>query len=325
MGFTPTLDTNEDGKPDYYFHTDGKLYRVADAGQAKAGEAKAYYNGDGSLDRIVVNEFLGEGFDSAIKGFASSLYTIYEVAAGTLFGLSDIIKNVVDGDNWTFDLLEDWYVGSESFKQSEGFGGYLFGNNVYTTSSGFLNSDGSVDFDGIFRGTFYAVGMIGGMLATAGVGKTLAGIKTGAQLAKEAAAQSGKAVAALTFAQKAKDVGINALKITGNVMSFATGFSQGAPVIPALGKTTMAATLQGLTFLAARDFTTSVASLTARKEQLGIDNAQIITNSAAMAAVNFGVSYLLRSTLDKSALLRHAEAAQVKIERALALGKTASL
>jgi hypothetical protein len=45
QGQMPTVDTNGDGKPDYYYHTDGKLYRVnSGIKEEKKGDNYQYFD-----------------------------------------------------------------------------------------------------------------------------------------------------------------------------------------------------------------------------------------------------------------------------------------
>lgn len=323
-GFDPTLDTTGDGLIDKYMHTDGVLYDVVKAGeQTGNNQAIAYYNEDGSLNRIVVPGFLGEYADSFIKGFTNILTAGVQLIgyAGALIG--DLGQGVL-GKGWNTDTVRDFYLWSEGWKSEQGW----LQNRVYSTTSGFRDQAGNIDTAAIGRGVASGTGTILGMLATAKIGGILGakgkamtygakkvGIKAmaakqraaGQKMAKRSVKRSVAEFAGVSVKNKAATVAGYGLKTIGGSMSSLTGLSNGMPILPKFAMTNTQATIQGLSFLALRDFTTSVGSLSARSAFHDLSDGDIIARAAGMSALNFGVSYYTRSILDKAAFSRLAE------------------
>ena len=102
QGFNPTIDANGDGKIDYYLAPDGKLYNVNETGEG-ANTYKAYYNSDGSLNRIVssdsvIGEFTGEFLKSIGRFFTGVieqlLILLMEESLVILSHLSMLMNNL---------------------------------------------------------------------------------------------------------------------------------------------------------------------------------------------------------------------------------------
>ena len=343
-GFDPVLDTNGDGLIDKYMHTDGILYDVVPAGQQTGqNQAVAHYNSDGSLNRIVVPGFLGEYADSFIKGFTNILTAGVQLIgyAGALLG--DLGQGLT-AQGWNTDTVRDFYLWSEGWKSEQGW----LQNRVYSTTSGFRDQAGNIDTAAIGRGVASGTGTILGMLATAKIGGILgakgkamtygakkAGIKTmaakaraaGTKMPKRTMKRSFSEFAAVGVKNKAATVAGYGLKTLGGSMSSLTGLTNGMPIIPKFALTNTQATIQGLSFLALRDFTSSVGALSAREHFHDLSDGDIIARAAGMTALNFGVSYYTRSIMDKAAFSRLAEhkvgklAAQNKLSQRVIMEK----
>jgi hypothetical protein len=74
----------------------------------------------------------------------------------------------------------------------------------------------------------------------------------------------------------------------------------------------MQATAQSVAVLAVKDFLQTSVTLSANKEILGMTDGEIAGKAFGMSALNAGVSMIFRSTLDKAALTRWAEHAELK-------------
>ena len=168
-GFQPWVDTDKDGKPDFYYHTDGKLYEVRDENEKEPYDkttAVAIYNADGSLQRIRVrNRFggFGEFTQNVAKGgydFVTGVLSLGALAFGAAYDLGEL---VFTGDT-SLNRLGDSVVFTEKAKNLWGWMGA-----DYTTSSGFTNSDGTINYQGIFNGVGYSTGLIASMFLTGGL------------------------------------------------------------------------------------------------------------------------------------------------------------
>jgi len=307
-GFNPTIDEDGDGKVDWYLHRDGQLYRVRQAGSDAADtKAVSYYNEDGTLDRIEIDGMFGVYADQFVQGFGGAIAGIADLFIYGTVGIADTIENIFTG-NWEYDKLADVYKEVEGFKG----GTYLLGNNVYSTSSGWTNSDGTIDGDGIARGVARGVGILAGMLTLSAVGGGLSNFGTAVVKLPGAA---GKQVITRTIVKNGiLDSGIRSL---GNAINGVVGLSQGVYRAGAGNAvlTATQATVRGLGYLAVKDFTTTVGSLTASKDLLGMTDQEIIGKSLTMTGLNFGLSFLLRSVGDTPATTRLANFWKAKFQK----------
>jgi hypothetical protein len=171
-GFQPWIDTDKDGKPDFYYHTDGKLYEVEDESEKtnyEATKAVAIYNADGSLQRIRVrNRFggIGEFTQNVAKGGFDFVTGVLSLGALAFGGVYDLGELVFTGDT-SLNRLADTVIFTEKTKNMWGWMGA-----DYTTSSGFTNTDGTFNTQGLFNGLGYATGLIASMLITGGLSAT---------------------------------------------------------------------------------------------------------------------------------------------------------
>ena len=310
--FNPTIDIDEDGKVDYYYHTDGKLYAVAGSSGQGSNIAHAHYNEDGSLNRITLTgSGFGEISQSFLKG-ATSIFTGVISFGGMLGGsIVDLVQGLT-GDGWDFSAAIDASVGLEAWYNQDTF---LFGNNEFVVDSGFKTSDGDVNWMRIGKGVSSAAGTIAAMLLTAGLGSagkaagTTSQVATAAAKTTAVASKAGKV--ASTLGKGAKAIGSGLLNLT----KMLTGISNGAPLSwggKLIAKNAMQATAQSVAVLAVKDFLQTSVTLSANKEILGMTDGEIAGKAFGMSALNAGVSMIFRSTLDKAALTRWAEHAELK-------------
>jgi hypothetical protein len=287
--FNPTIDEDGDGKVDWYLHRNGILYKVYDPGEAGERGAKAYYNKDGSLNRIEIPAIFGVYGDQFIQGFASSIAGIGDLFIYAGAGIADALQMI--GGDFEFDILAETYKNVEGWKASQ----YLFGNGVYEANGGWTNSDGSVNWDGIGRGTARGLGFLVGMLAATKGASLLANAGV-----KSITLASGQTVRATV----GTGLKYQAARGIGNAINGMIGLGQGVYSSSGTLLTATQATVRGLGFLAVKDFTTTVAALEANKAQLGMETGEIVGKAATMAAMNFGISFFLRSVGDTPALTR---------------------
>jgi hypothetical protein len=165
--FNPTIDVDGDGKVDYYYHTDGKLYNIVGSSGQGSNIAHAHYNDDGSLNRITLT---GSGFGEISQAFLKGGMSIFTgvisfigMAGG---GVVDLVQGLT-GDGWDFSAAVDASVALEQWYNQDTF---LFGNNEFVVDSGFKTSDGDMNWMRIGKGVSSAAGTITAMLLTAGIG-----------------------------------------------------------------------------------------------------------------------------------------------------------
>lgn len=158
--FNPVL-YDEKGKAKYYLHSDGILYAVDEVGAGK-NTAIAYYNTDGTLDRISVNEggVIVDGFSAFGAGLVNGFLDILDLGAiatagiGALFG-GDFIKSY------------------EEYKVFRSGLGFLSGDSGIYQADNRIIADGEVEWDNLIYGALNVAGNITSMLFTMGVTKAL--------------------------------------------------------------------------------------------------------------------------------------------------------
>lgn len=194
--FSPMVDIDNDGKYDYYYHTDGKLYAVKGSSGTGNSTCEVVYNEDGSVHSVQINEFIDGWLDSLWEGFRD-----FFVGFGDLFmivpGLinTDIMANyeawkkrtISDEDRVVFDSMDKW-------------NGDDWGNAV-------ANGIGTI------------AGMVTLMIATAGIGNALQAsgqaAKAGQELGKNLAVNVTKDTAKQSISQAISTIGDQAAKVGG--------------------------------------------------------------------------------------------------------------
>ena len=188
-GFNPTIDVNGDGKIDYYYSPNGKLYNVNETGKG-ANTYRAYYNDDGSLNRIVAQDsYAGELGVSAAKGFLGFFTGIIDFF-GMVGGLLVDLGEGVFGQGWDLSATTEVNASLGQF-----WNGTFMGNTDYTTSSTFKNSDGSTNWAGIGKGAAGLVGTIAAFVATWGISAAAGAMKGASTAVTKAGATGVKAMA----------------------------------------------------------------------------------------------------------------------------------
>lgn len=410
-GFNPTIDIDEDGKVDYYYHTDGKLYAIDGSSGDGAYKAYAHYNKDGSLNRVTLtgSEF-GEITQQFIKGFSTFVTDTLGFVGMVGGGLWDLFEGIT-GQGWDLSATTQMTINHNKWLNQSSF----FGNDGFIVDSGLKTSDGNTNWMGIWRGVANAGGTIAGFVASAGIGSAvtsvaskgsmlamkggkkvaIASIKEGVESASQALVSTSvkkgvkelvgeaseklikeaveevseefvkKGVAEVTENQ-IKNALVNKLKtklgtslstksmlalkesaaaglkhtvssraLQGvatftNVATKLTGMSNGAPITKWAQRSAMALTAESVGILAVKDYLSTATNLYAQKEQLGLSDGDIMLRSLGVTALNAGISFAFRSTMDKSALTRWAEYSEgiaskgKKISELVAKGEYAS-
>lgn len=209
-GFNPTIDIDNDGKVDYYYHTDGKLYAIEGSSGVGAAKAYAHYNDDGSLNRITLTgSKIGEIGQQVLKGF-TNIFTEAIGFVGMLGGsIVDLVEGIT-GNGWDLSATTDVIAGWNKFLNQDSF---AFGNDGYIVDSGFKTSDGKVNWMGIGRGAASAVGTVAEIALTAVAsvytGGAAGAVKIGATAAKKGAGKAAKVILGKTV----KEAGEEAVEV----------------------------------------------------------------------------------------------------------------
>lgn len=298
QGFNPTIDVDGDGKIDYYYSTDGKLYNVNETGKG-ANTVRAVYNDDGSLNRIVfADSYLGEVAGEFLQGIGKFFTGVVDLGA-LLFGA---IVDIFDGGGFG-DTVAEYNASMQQFWNSVP----VLGEREYIADSGWKTSDGKTNWANIGRQASNLVGYIVPMVAltiATGGGNLAgeAGKKVAAEGTKAAITAGSKATAkAATKSLLAKAIsgtwtGVKAAaKYTGKAAVALTKFQYGFG-------TGWTARLSGAAINAVKDILQTTATLKVNQKQLGLDDGQIVGRSLALGAIDFTAGVVLRSVGDESAL-----------------------
>ena len=304
QGFNPTIDADGDGKIDYYYATDGKLYHVNETGKG-ANTMRAVYNDDGSLNRIVASDtYFGEIMGGLFGGIARFFTDIVDLGA-LLVGA---VVDVFDGGEFG-DTVAEYSAAMGQFWNSIP----IPGSKDYVVDSGWTTSDGKANWANYGRQLSNLVGYIVPTVVLAiATGGASAGAQAGGAAAKTAATAGAKAAtkgaarsitkAAVksakssltkrTFGQTIKAVGKKTLQGAVALTKYQYGF----------GATGWAARIGSATTVAIKDTLTATAALKINQEYLGLSDRDIVVNSLGLGAIDFLSGVILRSVGDESAL-----------------------
>ena len=293
-GFNPTIDTDGDGKIDYYYSPDGKLYNVNETGKG-ANTYRAYYNDDGSLNRIVAQDsYAGELGMSALKGFCGFFTGIVDFF-GMVGGLVvDLGEGVFTGD---WDLSATTEV---SATLGQFWNGTFLGNTDYTTSSTFKNSDGSTNWAGIGKGAAGLAGTIAAFVATWGISAAAGAMKGASTAVTKAGATGVKAMAKKTVCK----VGSAVLNTGVRLTSWANGTAGAGGTIRSI--------VGNAATTALKDSLNGAVQLTVNREVLAangttdhvLSDGEIFGQMFGSFAINFAAGVALRSAVGTTALDR---------------------
>ena len=295
QGFNPTIDANGDGKIDYYLAPDGKLYNVNETGEG-ANTYKAYYNSDGSLNRIVssdsvIGEFTGE-FLKSIGRFFTGVIDLGTLVVGA-------VADIIDGGKFG-DTLSSIYAGEQSWLNST-----ILGNKDLVVDNGFTKQDGSLNLVGIGRQVSSLAGTVASFILTSGISTA---ITTSGKIATMAATEIPKGLAGSTAKILSK---IGAQKIFTKGIGKAVKWGAKTAVSTALQLTSwsngafgsgLGARAGTALMLASRDCLQSVATLATNQKKLGLSDSEVVTHALGGAAINFSASLILRQVVDQGAM-----------------------
>lgn len=248
--FNPFLDVDGDGKYDYYYHLNGKLYAIE--GSSGTGEAKAKitynYDKDGNITGVHSAEII-EGADGALGGFFEGLGGFF----GSLFELVSMADNLcgvqafvhlVNGD-YTEGKKTFWVDGMQDYKA---FMSRTFSNNDmqifdnthewgYEVARGVGTVTGQVIVQVILALLTYGAGnaaYAGGQAAAAGaakaVGSAVAKGVAGAVIGAAVGTGVGAAVEGVQSSNQGREFNTDnmfSMTLTGAVAGFGIGFSSG--------------------------------------------------------------------------------------------------
>lgn len=207
-GFDPTIDINGDGKVDYYYHTDGKLYAIDGSSGVGSAKAYAYYNDDGSLNRITLTgSQAGEIGQQFIKGFTNILTDTLGFIPTLGGAFVDLFQGIF-GNGWDFSATADAMIWWNKTLNENSF---WTGNDGYILDSGWTTSDSKTNWMSIGRGAAAAVGTIAEIAGTV-VLSTLtaggyAGVKGAATVATKATTKIASKAAKKVVGKAVKEIG----------------------------------------------------------------------------------------------------------------------
>ena len=204
QGFNPTIDLENDGKIDYYYAPDGKLYNVNETGKG-ANTMRAVYNADGSLNRIVPQDtYLGEIGAEFLDGLATIFTDVVDLGALAIGAVVDIF----DGGDFGSTVAE-FHSSTQQFWNSIP----VIGDQEYVVDSGWATSDGRANWANYGR---QGANLIGSIVPTLVIAYFTAGASLGAQAAKEgieeAAILTAKEIAEAGMKKVGKEITEEALE-----------------------------------------------------------------------------------------------------------------
>ena len=293
-GFNPTIDADGDGKIDYYYSPDGKLYNVNETGQG-SNTYRAYYNDDGSLNRIVAQDsYAGELGLSAVKGFIgffTGIVDFFGMAGGLIV---DLGQGIFTGD-WDLSATTEVNATLGQF-----WNGTFLGNQDYTTSSTFKNSDGSTNWAGIGKGAAGLAGTIAAFIATWGISAAAGALKGASTAVTKAGATGVKAMAKKALCK----IGSTALNTGVRLTSWANGTAGAGGTIKSI--------VGNAATTALKDSLNGAVQLSVNKEVYAangvtdhvLSDGEIFGQMFGSFAVNFAAGVALRSAVGTTALDR---------------------
>ena len=322
QGFDPTIDADGDGKIDYYYSTDGKLYNVSESGGG-ANTYKIYYKKD-SNGNLIMNEqtgkyeftrivssdsVAGEVVGEFFKGIARFFTDVVDLVALAGAAVVDLGQGIFTGDWDTSAITETsatmgqlWnstIIGDHDLIQGSGWSdGAQVGRQI-ARFGGTIAAFAATAFIGAAVNAATTAGKAAGKAATSGV-KAGAKAAVNATVKKTAAQKVGEWMAKVGSTKVMQTVPGKAVKaiskfVTTTAVSL-TSWSNGAfgaGIGARIGTSAM---------LATRDFLTSTATLAINQKALGLSDSEVVSKAFTGAAINFGASMLLRQIADDGAM-----------------------
>lgn len=179
--FNPFIDIDDDGKYDYYYHTDGKMYAVEDSSGIGNSKVEVEYNDDGSVHAVDFGEEIGAGFLEGFRDFWVGFADIFVLAGNAIQSIWTSSEGMSFADH-----MQNW----EAIKNSS----VLLGSDYRVTLDGNKNAE-DYAYE-ISKGIGTVAGIVVLTLVTMGIGTATNGVtqgtKAGATIASNAAKNVGK-------------------------------------------------------------------------------------------------------------------------------------
>ena len=298
QGFNPTIDINSDGKIDYYLATDGKLYNVNETGEG-ANTYRAYYNSDGSLNRIVasdsyVGEIAGEFFKS-IGRFFTGVVDLGALAIGA-------VVDIADGGKFG-DTIANYQASMSQFWNTT-----IVKDSDYIVDNSWTKQDGSFNWEGVGRQISSLAGTVASFIITTGMSTAISASSKLTTVGGKIVGEIPKGLAGSTAKVLHK---LGSTKMLSQGLGKGIKFAAKHGVSTALQLTSwsngafgsgIGARVATSSILAVRDGLQSVATLAANQKQLGLSDSEVVTHAIGGAAINFGATLALRQVADQGAM-----------------------
>lgn len=206
--FSPFIDVDRDGKYDYYFHTDGRMYAVEDSSGVGSSKCTITYNDDNSVHAVQIRDGFDGPVDSFLEGVRDFFVGFLDIGSFVVSAVSGIF-DAANGGTYFVDSQARW----EAFKKST----WALGDKDYVTFDGGNPFNGEWTADDWANNIASGIGTVAGMvilaMTTAGIGNAVQG---GAQAASAGTAAAQNAL---------KTIGSNATEETIR-QATATAFGQ---------------------------------------------------------------------------------------------------
>ena len=314
----PTIDADGDGKIDYYYAPDGKLYNVNESGSG-ANTMKIYYQKDDNgnyvmgkdgkykFHRITKNDSVGgEMLTSLGRGIGRFFTDVVDLVG--MFGAAvwDFGEGV-SGKGWDFDSVADTLATTQSWWSDIGF----LQDIDYIKDGGWKKNGGGVNWAQIGRD---AANLVGYIIPTVALAYVTGGGSLGGQAGKEAVEETGKAAtkAAAKSSVKAATKASAKAASKGIIQKGATTVGKATKFAV---KTTLKVGMQLTTYsngggnrygsaavVAAKDFLQTAAMLHVNKEAYNLSDGEILLKATGLAVAEFTMGVFLRSVSDESAI-----------------------
>ncbi len=290
--WNPFIDIDEDGNPDYYFHTDGVLYAVKDSSGVGRNKAEIKWEDDGEggkrMDRVVVDGLFGTGMGAEIGN------ALWSGLAGILVGIVDLPILAVGG-------IAGLTAGKDAFVDTYGWWTGVKNSSTLLGKSRVTDfGEGKWEADNIARGLASTVGFVGGLALTGFVASGLAAAGKSASLAAKASGSVMAKAGAATLRGTATAVsGLSGLR-GGNWAAFSLNQARQAA---AKGTGSVAAntflkrSLSAGATLALRDGLNAASALASSSYEYASQGIEV-TDGDILAA--FGTTFALNTLVSSS-------------------------
>ena len=303
--FQPFLDTDGDGKYDYYMHLNGRLYSAAESSVASNTQAKVTYDDKGKVASVFlpgVGDFDGGALDTFAANFSKVFTGVVEFGWYLVAGAMDA------GDFLLGNVAGLWEESAQEFGEATYLSSAYTGYNKWVNSMGLTSDDfwiadqslfqnGDINVANAARGVAAAAGTVLGMASLAWVGGILG--KGGALLSNVTKGTALNVGVAGSYGYKVSQIGgfiPKAIYGAGSLLSRLSMIKNGAPIL-ARGLWGMSAEAAG--YLAFRDFLSTTAELSARNEVTqDMQPEDIMARATEMSLINGVITFGFRTVAD---------------------------